>query len=104
MNFIERLSKINIEMFPPNLKKNIREIDRQITLLESECKNMEPEQNESLSTVVLSKVAIRELPSKPFITGPIRSTCSYNLKKYNNISIIKRLTSYLIFHQLNDFF
>ncbi|EEB13234.1 paramyosin, long form, putative [Pediculus humanus corporis] len=58
-------------MFPPNLKKNIREIDRQITLLESECKNMEPEQNESLSTVVLSKVAIRELPSKPFITGPI---------------------------------
>lgn len=63
-------------MFPPNLKKNIRELDRQISLLETECENMDSEKKETGSKIY-SKHRIRELPSKPFITGPTRSSTSY---------------------------
>lgn len=82
-------------MFPPNLHKNIRELDRQISLLETECDNVDSEKSESIPDKSYWKSSVRQFPSKPFITGPSRTTCSYTSKRYKSgqMSIVPKISS-----------
>lgn len=65
-------------MFPPSLHKNIRELDKQITLLESECENMEANKRKKSTNgrmsfarpVTQAKKSAKDEVERPFVTGP----------------------------------
>ncbi|KAK6642257.1 hypothetical protein RUM44_013980 [Polyplax serrata] len=69
-------------MFPPNLQKSIRELDRQISMLETECENMETEKMDIGTRKSMTKDSFRSLPIKPFRTGPSQSSSPYGVKRH----------------------
>lgn len=81
-------------MFPPSLHKNIRELDKQISLLETECGNMETgkkkksvngksstSKNSKLSNSYLRSPPVKDMSNKPFVTGPPRTVSAGSSRK-----------------------
>ncbi|KAL0266642.1 UNVERIFIED_CONTAM: hypothetical protein PYX00_009127 [Menopon gallinae] len=69
-------------MFPPSLHKNIRELDKQISLLESECENMESRKKSSVKMSMSRPATQGKKVGKgdgegPFVTGPRSADASH---------------------------
>lgn len=93
-------------MFPPSLHQNIRELDKQISLLENEYENMESGKRKKVvngkapnsktskaSNSFLKSPPVKETSKKPFVTGPPRSVSAGSSRKLSAPPVMSKWSS-----------